>query len=676
MKNSLHTRLIVIFFIVILIAGTVPTAIGFYLIGERVVKEAQCKVSLDLESARCIYKHRLSEIEHVLQFTAMRDNAVIRAIEENRKITLLRALKKSMKMGNLDMLTVADINGNVIIRAAHPGIFGDSMADDPFVRQVMNDRSLFTGTQILSQSELRKESPEMAERACIDILDTPMAQPSDRARSTSGMVLKSAVPVYGSRNIVIGVMYGGVLLNRNYRIVDTIKDIVYKGVTYRGKDTGTATIFQGDLRISTNVMKKNGSRAVGTRVSDAVFETVMGRKKTWTGRAFVVNDWYITAYEPIRDISDAVIGMLYVGILEKPYADVKKRLVLGALGFSGLGVLMAVISAWHLGKTITGPVQELAAHTEKIADGDFSCRVESSSRDEIGMLADSFNMLCRELQKTHTRLRGKIEAADEDLKKAYRELQQKQDRLVEAEKLASMGQLSAGIAHEINNPLGTILLHAHILLRKLKSDEEIREDISLIMEESERCRHIVRGLLDFGRQTHVAAVSSDIGELIDDALVLIDSEEKAHDVEFAKHIEQGMPHIPVDSNQIKQVLINLLKNSLEAVDGIEGRITCEAGMSENKRSAVIRVADNGRGISKENLSQIFTPFFTTKESEKGTGLGLAIAYGIIKMHSGSITAESEEGKGTVFTVSLPVQGAKTKETEGRNVSPEVKEIHF
>jgi len=672
----LRTKLTGSFLVIILITGIVATGVGIHIIDRGIVREAQNKVELDLNSARQIYEQTLQDIRMNVVFTAKRTFAVQRALQEQNMKLLQEALKESRDLGGLDVMGIAGPDGRVILRVSNPDVSGDDQSHDDLIRNVLVLHKPCACTQIVTREDLLKESETLADRARMDIRSTPKAKPAHETVNTSGMMLRAAAPVYDEGKKLIGILYGGVLLNRNYAIVDTVKGTVYRGVKYEGKDIGTATIFQNGLRISTNVTNKNGTRAVGTMVSGEVFDRVIDEGKTWTGRAFVVNDWYITAYEPIRSISGEIIGILYVGILEKKYSDIKVITLLTFLCITGVGMLFAFGIAYFIAHTVTRPVMQLKTGVERLSKGCYDCGISVRTKDEIGRLADSFNMLCRELQKTHTRLRGKIEAADEDLKKAYRELQQKQDRLVEAEKLASMGQLSAGIAHEINNPLGTILLHAHILLRKLKSDEEIREDISLIMEESERCRHIVRGLLDFGRQTHVAAVSSDIGELIDDALVLIDSEEKAHDVEFAKHIEQGMPHIPVDSNQIKQVLINLLKNSLEAVDGIEGRITCEAGMSENKRSAVIRVADNGRGISKENLSQIFTPFFTTKESEKGTGLGLAIAYGIIKMHSGSITAESEEGKGTVFTVSLPVQGAKTKETEGRNVSPEVKEIHF
>jgi two-component system NtrC family sensor kinase len=164
------------------------------------------------------------------------------------------------------------------------------------------------------------------------------------------MVLKSAHPVLDFNGAVLGVLMGGVLLNRDVEIVDRIKNIVFKDAKYKGKEIGTATIFLGDLRISTNVMDKEGSRAIGTRAMKEVQDQVLGKGMPWIHRAFVVDDWYITAYEPIRDVQDKIVGMLYVGMLESKYALMKERLILLFFFFSMSGMLIALTVSFFLSR--------------------------------------------------------------------------------------------------------------------------------------------------------------------------------------------------------------------------------------------------------------------------------------------------------------------------------------
>ena len=184
--------------------------------------------------------------------------------------------------------------------------------------------------------------------AIITSVPTPKEKLTRKVEETSGMVLKAAQPITDFNGEVLGVLTGGVLLNRNYELVDRIKDIVFKDVKYRGKDIGTATIFLGDLRISTNVMDKEGNRAIGTRAMREVQEQVLGKGMPWVHRAFVVDDWYITDYEPIRDIQDKIVGMLYVGMMENKYALMKERLILLLFLFSMSGMLVALTVSFVL----------------------------------------------------------------------------------------------------------------------------------------------------------------------------------------------------------------------------------------------------------------------------------------------------------------------------------------
>ncbi len=242
----------------------------------------------------------------------------------------------------------------------------------------------------------------------------------------------------------------------------------------------------------------------------------------------------------------------------------------------------------------------------------------------------------------------------ESLQRSHEELESAQNRLVQTERMASMGQLSAGVAHELNNPLGTVLIYSHMLLKHLEEADPQREDLMMIVNEATRCKKIVRSLLDFARQSRVTKSPTLVAPIIRGVLDVMNVRAREKGVRVTAEVQEGMPVMFIDGDQVKQMLINLVGNAIEAMDKPDGEVRIKASLRPEDQRVVIEVIDNGSGIPQENLGKLFTPFFTTKEIGKGTGLGLAIAYGIVKMHSGDITAESELGKGTTFRVALPI----------------------
>jgi len=247
-----------------------------------------------------------------------------------------------------------------------------------------------------------------------------------------------------------------------------------------------------------------------------------------------------------------------------------------------------------------------------------------------------------------------LEDTCHELQESHQELATTHKRLVQTERLASMGQLSAGVAHEINNPLGTVLIYSHMLLRQMKEADANREDLEMIVNEATRCKKIVRGLLDFARQSRVAKASTSLTDVVDDVMAAMLPRAATAGVQLTAEIEDDVPVMMIDADQVKQMLVNLTRNGIEAIKTRDGAVTLRARLRKEDNYVVIEIADSGEGIPDENLARLFTPFFTTKEMGKGTGLGLAICYGIVKMHSGDITARSKVGKGTTFTVALPV----------------------
>lgn len=234
-----------------------------------------------------------------------------------------------------------------------------------------------------------------------------------------------------------------------------------------------------------------------------------------------------------------------------------------------------------------------------------------------------------------------------------RDLERTQQRLQASERLASMGQLSAGVAHELNNPLGTVLLYTHMLLKQTPPEDPRRPDLETVAAEATRCGNIVRSLLDFARQSSVTRAPTDLAEMVRDVLGILGLNARASGVALAADCEDGLPPAMVDPNQMRQVLINLAQNGLDAA-GQGGNVTVRVRRGADTASIEILVEDDGCGIPAENMEKLFTPFFTTKQGRGGTGLGLALVYGIVTMHSGEVSVSSEPGRGTVFRILLPI----------------------
>ncbi|MBW1791651.1 MAG: cache domain-containing protein, partial [Deltaproteobacteria bacterium] len=500
--------------------------------------------------------------------------------------------------------------------------------------QALENNKVISSTEIIPAKELRKEGEDLSDRARIVFIPTPKAKPRPEKEEISGMMMKAVAPILSSDGKILGVLYGGILLNRRYEIVDKIKETVYQGEVYKGKDMGTATIFQGDLRISTNVMRKDGTRAIGTRVSEEVYDQVIVKGMPWIERAFVVNNWYITAYEPIKNYHGEIIGILYVGILEEKFTDMRKATMWVFLGITLAGIAAALIVSCFLANGILKPIKHLVFASEQLTDGDLAHRVELNSDDEIGELAKTFNLMAVSLKNR-----------DERLKKYTKQ------KIMESERLATIGQLAAGVAHELNNPLGGVLIYSHLLLENLSQNDPQRENLEKIVTQATRCKKIVKGLLDFSRQTEPKTEPVDINELLNRTLSLVENQAIFQNINLSKNLYASPPKVNVDSTQIQQVFINIILNAAEAMEG-QGNLSIQTKVSEDKNFMEIEFTDTGCGIPEENMERLFEPFFSTKEVGCGTGLGLSIGYGIVQRHNGTIEVKSQVGKGTTFIIRL------------------------
>jgi len=657
----LRMKFIISFLVVISFGGIVSLFFGTRLEHRTIFSLAQAKVRHDLASAWMVYNEKLNDIRDIVYLNATRDS-IQKALLAGDRETLKRTLARVRRDFSLDVLTITDAKGKVAFRTAQPDSYGDDESEDALVRRALRKETV-TATEIIRRSELLKEGKDFAERAYLQFIPTPKAAHRPEDHEENGMMLKGAAPLLDEQGKVIGVLYGGILLNLNYDIVDRVKDIVYKGEKYKGKEIGTVTVFQEDLRISTNVTDEKGQRAIGTRVSQEVYDAVLRQGIPWVGRAFVVNHWYITAYEPIKDIDGKIIGMLYVGMLEKPYIDLRNSVMLTFIGIAGLCAISLLVILFFITSSITNPLRGMVLATKRIAQGDLDHQVEIDFRDEIGQLAQSFNRMTENLKIANENLIQWGKTLEKRVEERTKELREMQDYLLQSEKLASLGKIAAGVAHEINNPLTSILINTHLMLEKLEKRHEFYENLNLIADETSRCTQIVKGLLEFARQNPPQKVSTNINDLIERTTQLLENQASFQNIRIIKELDHTLPLIKLDKSKIQQVFWNLMLNACEAMPK-GGQILIADKLSADKKYIEVRFIDNGVGIPKENINKLFDPFFTTKGS--GTGLGLAVSYGIIQQHEGKIEVKSEIGQGTVFTLSFPIeeQTRDSKKTGG------------
>lgn len=641
-KLNLQSRLVVGFLIATFLTGFVATVVSIWTINKSTINEVQNRVRQDINTAKLIYNQTQEKISSEIIFTAEGSDLDVIMVSRNySKMDNLRTLIRH-EYGtqtqndniSLDMITVVDARGNVLYRAANPEVKGDNMLWSPVVKNCLGKKSPQLSTELMSVKNILRENPSLAGRVNMEITKIPLSYEPREKKLSDGMVMMAAHPLFDKKKNLLGAIAGGVLINKDNTIVDKVKETVYQGEKYKGRDMGVATIFQGGVRISTNVMTKDNKRAIGTTLSKEVYDRVIVEGKDWVGRAFVVDDWYITTYTPIYDMNKNLIGILYVGLLEAKYRDIKRHAILVNMGITGLGMVIAFIISFRLGNTIITRIRMLKEAAEAIAAGNLDYKLSPDKISGFDMLDEAFNYMSKSLKEN-----------DEKLYKAHQQL-------TRTEKLTALGEMAAGVAHEINNPLGGVLLYSNLVLEDIPKDSPAQENMEKIIYQTNRCKGIVQNLLDFARTPTGAMLPLTINNVINTALNLVKGQSMFHGIEIKTNLADDLPEVIGDKSRLEEVFVNLFINAADAMMG-KGNLTISTMLSSNN-SVKILVSDTGKGIDKEHLPHIFEPFFTTKDPGKGTGLGLSIVYGIIRKHNGFIDAESEPGKGTTFIISLPV----------------------
>lgn len=520
-----------------------------------------------------------------------------------------------------------------------------------------------TQIDIFDPATLARMSIDLALRARIELIDTEAAMPTNRTVEDRGMVVHAASPVGDG-----GVLVGGILLNRNLQFIDTINALVYLNAITGGDRQGTATLFLGDVRVSTNVRLFEEVRALGTRVSKAVRWAVLTEGQTWLNRAFVVNDWYVSGYLPLTDSFGNRVGMLYVGFLEAPFSAAKRAAYIWMMAaFAAVLVISAPVFFW-MAKDIFKPLERMTQTMRRVGQGNLAARNGQVGRsDEIGQVAAHLDDLLDQVQERDARLRAwadelneRVDQRTSELRAANAKLEETYRQLVMSEKLASIGEITAGVAHEINNPVAVIQGNVDVV-RDVLGDQAVpvETELSLIDRQVARIQAIVGKLLKFARPSEFSGYedSVDLIPVIEDCLVLVDHVLSGGDFQVVTELDP-VPGVRVDPGEMQQVVINLLVNAVHAM-GAHGRIdlSLRAETRNDEEGVCLRVRDTGPGIPSEKIASVFDPFFTTKQGE-GTGLGLSISQTLVQRVGGLITVQNHAQGGADFRVWLPVVDAE------------------
>ena len=357
-----------------------------------------------------------------------------------------------------------------------------------------------------------------------------------------------------------------------------------------------------------------------------------------------------------------VLGVLDVGMSLSAVDNELRRNRLLSIVFTLLAIMcISGILALFIHRLVTKPVKQLVSATEKVALGNLDVELSEKTGDEIGLLSMSFNHMVEDLKRANEKIQSWNIELEKKVEERTKKLTLARAKLIQSEKMASMGILASSVAHEINNPLQGILTYIKLMLKIISGEtvddkrlKDFKNYLQLMGNEIERCGDMVKNLLVFSKQTKLNIQESDINSIIKNSLVLVENKIKLENIDVELKLAEKLPKIYCDIKQIQQTLIALFINAIEAMP--EGGTLKIISREPDKDYVEIVIIDSGIGIPQEKLKNIFDPFFTTKHEAKSTGLGLFVSYGIIKEHKGTIEAHSEVGKGTHFHIKLPVSG--------------------
>ena len=620
------------------------------------------RIQSDLAVANGYFERVLGEVG-ASAMAAADSRALQDTVAVGHEAALVQQLRRFKAREDLDFINLRKPDGRLV--ATDHGMATDAAAPPLPLQAAPRDGRSTGSVAVLDAEAFAQLAPALQSRVPVPIVPTRNAAPSSRTREDRAMVVVATAAVRDARGALLGHVQAGVLLNRNLRFIDHINEIVYPVGSLPYGSRGTATLFLDDVRVSTNVRlfgDDAGNRAIGTRVSQAVREQVLGAGRTWLDRAFVVNEWYVSGYQPITKASGERVGMLYVGFTERPFTALKLA-VMASIGALFLAVMAgAALFLMRWARSIFAPLERMADTMQQVEGGRLEARVGPvESRDEIGELALHFDHLLDTIADNTRALQRWNAELDAKVAERTQALEQAQQQLVRSEKLAAVGQLTASIAHEVNNPIAVIQGNLDLVRELLGNDtSKVQGELRLVDEQIERMRLIVTRLLQFARPNEFAGYveAVNVSEALDDGLLLVGHLLAKTRITVERRFRaQRRPAI--NRHELQQVIVNLLVNATQAMpDG--GTLTLSTRDADDADAVQIEVADTGPGLGAALIAELFKPFVTRKKD--GTGLGLWISKSIVERYGGEIVAadRSDGSSGAVFTLTLRCEPAVAK----------------
>ena len=630
-------------------------------VSEQGQRETRTNVGIFNHEFQNIFSGITSTISALSQSGVIGDRLPQTAEERYRMAEMLRRVQRDAK---LSMITIVDIQGRTMLRANNPDAVGDDLLireyDDPqkpvssIRRLVLNALTAHTigsfetfPPQILAKENLDKQ-------AAVPLKSSANMPVPPNSFEERGLLMTVAMPVRTSSGKIVGAILAGRLLNKDLSIVQDIQRLL----------GDAASIFLDDVRIATTITlsrgENKGQNATGTLI-DAETDRVLSRGEYLQRTVRINGERRMGFFEPLRNYENQVIGAIWVGrplsfidsidsSQQAIEAEAGGRTNIYIIISAIISLLVAIAIASFFSKRVTSRIDRLRKGAEVIEEGQLDYRLRIDSGDEIELLSKQFNSMASKLEESYQTLEKKVE-------ERTRELKESQEAMVQQEKMVGVGQLAAGIAHELNTPLGTIIGYAQMLREDLSQQPGTAAnlaDVDEIIEQGGRCRDLVKNLLNFSRRPTIAKTNADINDIIRKVLSLVQHDFEMKNVRLHMDLDSTLPRTTVNENEIAQVVLNLANNAADSMlDG--GDLDVSTSYNEELDRIRIDVHDTGCGIKESDRYRVFEPFFTTKEVGKGTGLGLSISYKIIENHMGSIEFDTVTGKGTTFRVYLPVK---------------------
>ncbi|MDD5019331.1 MAG: cache domain-containing protein [Candidatus Omnitrophica bacterium] len=608
-SRNLKTNIILSFFAVIFLLAVSLAIFGYCVIKSNIIERAQRQIKNDLKVARWAYNTEIDRIRLAFNLVGPSND-----------------LEKLKDQIGLDYISVVDRSGlrgvsSEVVRAAFEG-------------------KALAATRIIGPQELKEMGRSLYQKSVINIRPTPKARPTDRKVLDSAMAAGYAKPLLDGAGHVRAVMYGGKIVNRDFDLVDKIRYFVFEDQMYEGRPTGTVTIFLDDVRIATNVLDKSGERAIGTRVSETVYKKVVEEGQTWLDRAFVVTDWYLTAYEPIRNIEGRVIGILYVGILEKPFTDMRRNIFFGFLAIVVCASLLAIALALVIAQAMTRPLTKLLVAAGRLSQGDLSHRIGmfNSRVREIDVLAEAFNDMA-----------GKIDEREKKLEALNKELAVLNKNYLD---------LVGFVSHELKGILSSTIMNAYTVRDGFLGmvNFKQRKALDSVARNLDYLEATVKNFLNLSRleKGEIVVHKADIllkENVLDAALDAFAKQAADKGMQVVNKVPAGLK-IMADADLLQIVANNLIGNAVKYGQK-DGQIVVDASRTDSR--VRVEIYNDGRPLSQEEIDKLFRRFSRLKSEEtrvvQGTGLGLFVSKEIIEKHEGSIWAEPRpNGNAFVFEV--------------------------